>query len=411
MGLNTETFWRSVAIVLSGTAMAQAIPVIGSLVLARLYLPADFGQFAAWLGVVSIAAVLITGRYEVALALEGDGEPRRVGAFAALTCVAAGGGALLLTAVVVLCWSPEVFRHTSRLLILAMPPAAMAIATAQVLQTWAAANGQYGALNRMRIAQALGVTGLQLGVGAAWPSAASLGLAHLAGTAGGILMAWHLARPGRWPGWQGCADFMRRHRRFPMLSLPADVANTAASQLPLMLMASRFGADVAGQLALTFRTLSAPIALMAAAVLDVFKRRAATAFRERGECRAEYIQTFWVLAAGAVVAGLAIGLLGERLFAVVFGEPWREAGRMSVWLAPLFALRFVASPLSYTLYVAGRQHTDLFWQVGLLAMTLNALWWPATHPEALLVYSAGYSAMYVVYLFLSYRFSLGSTSH
>ena len=56
--------------------------------------------YAAWLGLVSIAAVLITGRYEVALALEHDGEPRRVGVFAAAACIGAGGVVLLLVIVV-----------------------------------------------------------------------------------------------------------------------------------------------------------------------------------------------------------------------------------------------------------------------------------------------------------------------
>ena len=55
-------FWRSVGLVLTGTAVAQAIPVLGSLVLARLYAPAAFGVFAAWLGAAALAAVALTGR-------------------------------------------------------------------------------------------------------------------------------------------------------------------------------------------------------------------------------------------------------------------------------------------------------------------------------------------------------------
>ena len=73
----------------------------------------------------------------------------------------------------------------------------------------------------------------------------------------------------------------------------------------------------------------------------------------------------------------------------------------------LSALRFVASPLSYTFYVAGKQHADLAWQVTLLCVTLASLRLPSHHGAALQWYSAGYSMLYVVYLFLSYRFSLG----
>jgi hypothetical protein len=59
-------------------------------------------------------------------------------------------------------------------------------------------------------------------------------------------------------------------------------------------------------------------------------------------------------------------------------------------------------------YIAGKQHVDLVWQIALLAMTIAALNIPYGHDIALQVYSAGYSFLYVVYLAMSYRFSLGN---
>ncbi len=387
--------------------MAQAIPLLGSLLLARMFAPAEFGSYAAWLGLVSIAAVLITGRYEVALALEHDGEPRRVGVFAAAACIGAGGVVLLLVIVVLVAAEAPWLGVWPAAMLWSAPGVAMMLAALQTLQTWAAADGHYGRLNRLRIVQAAAVTGLQLAASLRWPSGTGLALAHGAGALLALVVAVRATAPGSPPAWSACVAFMYRHRRFPALSLPADSVNTAASQLPLLIVASRFGADVAGLLALTMRTLSAPVSLLAAAVLDVFKRRAASAFRERGECRAEYVQTAKLLSLGAVSAVIAIGGFSEAMFAVAFGEIWRGAGTMALWLMPMFALRFVASPLSYTLYVAGRQQVDLAWQIALLVTTVAALSWPDHHRNALLAYSGGYSAMYLIYLYLSYRCSLG----
>jgi hypothetical protein len=69
----------------------------------------------------------------------------------------------------------------------------------------------------------------------------------------------------------------------------------------------------------------------------------------------------------------------------------------------------LASPLSYVVYIAGKQQVDLLWQCGLLACTLATLLLPAEHRTALLGYSAAYCAMYVVYLVLSYRFAGGGS--
>lgn len=404
------SFWHSVATVLTGSAMAQAIPLLGSLVLARLYAPAEFGLFSVWLGTVALVAVVVTGRYEAALAIEPDGEPRRIGVHAVLWCVVVATACVLAIMVLLVALAPIWLGATPLALLWALAPTAGLIAVSQVWQSWAAAEGRYAALIRMRISQAAGITVVQIGAGMLMPGAASLGLAHCAGVLLGAVVAATLMPLGASTESGARRDFLRRHRRFPMLSLPADSVNTAAGQLPLLLVASRFGSDVAGLLALALRTLGAPIALLGVAVLDVFKRQAAAAYRERGECRSEYVQTAKMLVLGSAGVAAVIGFFSEDLFALAFGVQWRAAGTIALWLMPMFAMRFVASPLSYMMYVAHKQQVDLFWQIGLLAMTVATLWLASDYAAALQWYSAGYSAMYVIYLALTYRFSLGSRS-
>jgi O-antigen/teichoic acid export membrane protein len=89
-------FWRRVTTVLMGTAIAQAIPLLGSLLIARLYAPAEFGLFAVWIGMVALAAVVVTGRYEAALAVEPDGGSRHIGVQAVLLVVTVATGFILV---------------------------------------------------------------------------------------------------------------------------------------------------------------------------------------------------------------------------------------------------------------------------------------------------------------------------
>jgi len=408
---STGGFWRSVGSVLTGTALAQAVPIAGSLVIARLYAPADFGQFAAWLGMVLLAGVALTGRLEAALALEPDGEPRRRAVVATVATVALSTlfAAVLLSIALALALAS--FESVPRALLVMFLPAAVLVALGQTWQSWAAAEGCYKELSWIRIAEATFVTSLQIAAGVAFATADALAAAQCLGLFLAFVVATRLLPLGL-PKERLVRVVMRtwsRHRRFPLLSLPADAINTAAAQLPVLIIATRFGADVAGLLALTFRTLGAPTALLGKAVLDVFKRQASNSYRERGECRAEYVQTFRVLAALSVVASVVVVIGSEPLFALAFGERWRTAGTMAVWLMPMFALRFVSSPLSYMSYVAGKQHLDLAWQVCLLAMTLATLYLPDRSSVAIMAYSAGYSLLYVAYLAMSYRFSRGDT--
>ncbi len=407
---NVGRFWQSVGIVLSGAAVAQAIPLLGTLVIARLYLPEEYGLFAAWLGVVSLAAVIVTGRFEIALALEADGEPRRLAMGATLITIGVTTVTLIAALLFAALFLPLTIDHRSLWLLgmLAVP----LTAGCQTWQAWAAAEGKYRNLSVIRIAQSATITMVQIGVGAWAPSAASLAVAYAVGVGSGLLAA-ALLLPLTFRGmstavWREVVfSFWARRRRFPLLSLPADSVNTAAAQLPLLIISSRFGAEVAGWLALTMRMLGGPISLLGATVLDVFRRHAALSWRERGECRGDYMQTLKVLGGGSFVFVLVMAPSSEFLFAAVFGGQWRMSGTIALWMLPMFAMRFVASPLSYMFYVAGKQHVDLVWQVVLLGMTVSALAGAKNYADALQIYSAGYSLMYVVYLYLSYRFSLG----
>lgn len=400
-------FWRNVASALSGTAVAQLIPIVGTVALARLYAPSAFGLYAAWLGVVLLLAVLLTGRFEAALAGEPDGEPRRSAARSTLCTVLLAAGLAAVAGAVVLAVLPG---RLPAVLALAAVPAALAVAAAQTWQSWAAAEGRYHTLSAMRIGQAAVVTLAQVAAGLVFASPESLALAYGGGTLAGLLLCARLMPLGPAPAsgwWPALRAFWRRNRRYPQFSLPAAAINSAAAQLPLLVVAQRFGADAAGMLALVMRTLGAPIGILGRSVLDVFKRRAAASLRDRGECWRDYRETFLVLLAGSVVFCVPVAFFSEALFALAFGPAWRGAGTMALWLLPLFALRFIASPLGYTLYLAGRQHVDLAWQITLLGMTVAALWLPATLETALQAYGSGYCALYLVYLALSFQASRG----
>lgn len=403
-----RSYWRAVLLVFSGTATAQVIPILGSLVIARLFVPAEFGMFMTWFGLVQIGAVLSTGRFETALPLEDNGAPRAQAASSAL--ITAAAILSLITTIGASLWPlyGRFLKEVPTTLIVLWIPAVAGAAIVLILQSWAASEGQFRTLSLMRITQAAIITGLQIAVGFVQPSAASLALAHLAGVvSGAILMAWIMRPPRLLDGRKTLFNFWNRYRRFPIYALPGGIVNTTAAQLPLILVSHRFGADVAGHVALAFRVLGAPISLLGSAVLDVFKRRASESWRATGSCRGPYLETLTVLAGCSIAATIAFSLVGVELFVFAFGPEWAESGRVALILLPLFAMRFVSSPLSYTFFIAEKQPVDLVWQVCLFLMTVVTLTTFTTYQNTLSAYAVGYGLMYAVYLYLSFRFSRG----
>jgi O-antigen/teichoic acid export membrane protein len=62
-------FSRNVLTLMTGTTIAQAIPIAISPILTRIYTPEDFGVFALYMAIAAIISVVSTGRYEMAIML------------------------------------------------------------------------------------------------------------------------------------------------------------------------------------------------------------------------------------------------------------------------------------------------------------------------------------------------------
>jgi O-antigen/teichoic acid export membrane protein len=199
--------------------------------------------------------------------------------------------------------------------------------------------------------------------------------------------------------------YLTRHQKFWRFSLPSNLLNVLVGQLPLFMIGARYGALAAGLFALTQRVLSAPVALLASSVLEVFKRQSVHDFQAHGNCRDAYRYTFKALVLLGIGPSLVLLLFSPQLFAWIFGENWRPAGEMAQILAPLYFLNFIASPLSYVFFVAGKQKMDLVWQVALFAMTVTVFVLPGTVRQSLAWYACGYSLLYLVYLHMSWQCS------
>lgn len=402
-------FWRNVATVLGGAVGAQALPLLAAPLLTRMCTPGELGAYSVWLGIVAICAIGATLRMEAAMIL--DHEPERQRACfrvvfysttvtaLALTLLAAGARLAGLGAAAGLSWTA----------LLTIGLGTWLTGCMQTTLAFATSHNAFGRAARAKVSTAAIIVTTQLVLLQAGLGGVGLVLGHLIGTAAGFATARRLLRPPSAPiGWrfdEQQREHLRRHRKFWRYSLPSNLLNGAVSQLPLFLIGMRHGALAAGLFALTQRVLAAPVSLIAASVLEVFKRESVREFEEYGNCASTYRHTFKALALLGAGPALVLLLFAPHLFAWVFGEDWRASGELAQLMAPLFLLNFVASPLSYVFFVAGRQQADLWWQVALFTMTLAAFLAPGSVAQNVLWYVIGYSCLYLVYLHMSWQCS------
>lgn len=403
-------FWRDVLGVTGGTVVAQGLGLIGYVLLARLF-PVDvFGGYAAWVATVAITATFISGALETSFVQEDTDALRRSALLAVLATVGLGAAIVTLGIIIVEQTLPEVLPELGATGIYSIGAGALALSACTVCQSWASASGRFGPLISNRIVQSLATTLIPCAGSLLAINSETMILGHLAGLVVTASLWVGLVRPARddLAYVSHLLTYWRQRRRTIVMVLPALALGSVGANAPLLITQSRFGSEAAGYLALTLRALGAPITLVGVALRDVFKRHASEAYRQRGECRAEYRTTLLALIGVASLFAVVMFFAGEFLFVTVFGEEWRMAGTVAVWLLPGYSMAIVAAPLSYLVYIVRREDVDLFWQGAMLIFVLAAMLLMPSLQAALIVYSSVATGMYLIYILLCYRMAGGA---
>lgn len=402
-------YWISLVQVSGGVIFGQLVGIIGFLLLTRLFSPAEFGLYASWLSMVAIGSVVCTGALETSLVRESDGVARSDATGHVIWTGVLGSVLFAGFCGLVLSFFPT-FLPGNRIIVAAsIAIAVFGLAACVVLQSWAAAEGLFRPLTILRIAQSMLIVFIPIVFSFFGRTSDHLIWGHALGLVGSVV-AWSfiarrdMFRP-RSP--KGLLGFWGVRNRCFIFVLPALLVGALAGNLPQLAINWRFGAEVAGHLALAQRVLGVPLSLIGIAVRDVFKRYASMAYRERHECRREFWSSFLVLGIVGICFGLVMYPLSETLFVLVFGEPWRFAGEISRWLLPMFVVGIVASPLTYIVYIVEREDFDLYWQSALLLVVGASLTAFDSNAVTLKVFAWAYAGMYAVYIFNCARFARG----
>jgi O-antigen/teichoic acid export membrane protein len=395
---------------MGATTIGQVITIAASPALTRLYEPRDFGVMALFASVSAILVAFSTGQYHSAIVLPED-DFEGYSLLAGSVILTAVSASIAFVAAVV----ASIFVKLPLALALGIAIYVVSLGVSESLHHWLMRTTQFRLLARVRLMIVLLSTGLTLSFGLyKTPDGLIIGaiIGQLIPTAYLALNVVRRLPEGRRSiPIEHITGALRRYKDFPRYSLPGELLNSAAYQMPTLLITRWFDTATTGLYSLTQRVLSMPMALVSRAVLDVFKQRASSDYARDGQASVVFRKTFISLAAIGVPGFLLLALIAPPLFAWVFGPEWREAGEFARILSPMFALRFVASPLSYMLLIADRQRLNLLLQALLLVATglsLSTGLLIGSVRFGLAAFSASYSLIYVVYLIYSWRLAQGN---
>lgn len=409
---------RSVTVLVGGTASGQALLVIASPLLTRLYAPEDFGTLAVYTSILGIISVVASLRYELAIPLpEKDEEAVNILVLSLgiviVMSLLVGLGIWVLGDQIVLWVNAPALKPFLWLL----PLGVCTVGTYQVFNYWAVRKQAFGRIARTRVNQGLGTVLTQIGLGFLKLGPLGLLIGHIVGQGAGTTTLAALVyredkqaletvslREVRHMAW--------RYQRYPLLSSLSGLINSAGLQLPALLLASFYGLQVAGWFTLGQRVIGVPMSLVGQAVSQIYLGEAAQRARQNpGSLHSLFLKAAHRLLLLGIVPLGVLALSGPWLFAWIFGDSWRDAGTYMQILSLMFLIQFVVVPLSQTLNILERQAWQLGWDVGRLLLVMIALLvaytlsWPPV--GAVAMYSVAMLVSYIALFGLSLRALLG----
>jgi len=405
-------FNRNVLILVSGTTIAQVIPILITPLLTRLYTPADFGVLALFISVVSIISVIACGRYELAIMLPEKDED-------ALNLIVV---ALLINIFVSLAFFFFILLYGDWFL---------KLIKAEVLKSWIYFaplmvfwNGIFNILNyansrfklykdiaKARVYKSISMAIVQLILGFLKSGHSGLITGHLvAQFIANLKLCKNIQRqePAKVVKKERIKLLAKRYLKFPLLSTWASLMNSLGYQLLSILIGVFFGPTILGYFYLAYRTLDMPVSLVSSSIAQVFYQEASTERARTGSIANTFRRTFKKLTIASLSIFIPVLFLVKPIFVILFGDKWKEAGMYAMILTPMFAIRFVSYVFTLTPFVLEKQHVDVFFQFGVFLVILSSFLFNHSEPTTFLT---GLSLLLMVYyggyIYVNYRLSRG----
>lgn len=362
---------RGLLHIVAGTVGGQLVALLAAPLLARLYSPADFGVFTVVSTLTIVVGTVAAFRFELAVPLPGHESDAHSLVVLGLSAAVLTGA--VATVGVMLCGGAVADRfHQPKLMpwLWLVPPVATAMAVVTVLTQLAIRDRRYAGIGRRNLGQSLALALTQVLSGAAGVRPGGMIIGYGVGQVAAALSLvpgsrFRSAEAQRGRSWSKLRENAVRYRRFPLWLAPSGLFNILGTQLPVLLIAYRYGGTVAGWLGLTQRVLALPVALVGTAVAQVYVAELSRAARN------DITRTsslFRMASRNLTILGVSCGVVvfaaGPYAFTLLFGAGWTNSGVYARALALSLCGQFIAAPLSQTLIVLGRPGLQFAWDLG-----------------------------------------------
>ena len=353
---------------ISGTTLAQALMILISPLLSRIYSPENFGDLALFNSILGIGVVISTGRFEMAI-IVADSEDDAKGLFQGIFFISIILNALATLIIgfnffLVEMFIPQVWHFF-------IPIGLFFNAIFLSGSFYKNRQREFSTLARGKLGQTLANSMMAITGGLAGLESIGLVLGSVFGFFIGAV--WYY--PNKiFKKRVSLGPIFERYSEFPKYSLPSGLLDTFSQHVPVLLFTYFFTLELTGHYSMAMKVLLLPLSMIGNAVGHVFYQKFNLLVREnRTAARMALLKMWLTLFLIGILPLTGVFFWGTDIVMFIFGRQWETTGRIAQVLSPALLAMFISSPTSSGFIVLGIQKYHFLFNIFVLFYRVTAL--------------------------------------
>ncbi len=368
-------FFRSIATLMSGTIIAQIISFMISPLMTRLYTEEQIGEYTLFLTAVTMFGSVICGRYDMAIVSEKDhkGMFSLIKLSFVITMILSV--AVSLGYSIYFCSSDSTQRGFAEIFpwIVAF---LLITGFLNIVHSYNNRHQDYKLMATSSVTKEIGKATTIVGFGVLHLGTLGLLISYLFS---GVLELWQQAKRLKSNIFEikkitthDLKSVAKKHIRQPVYSVPASFANSFSYAIINIFVDALFGTVTLAYYSMSFRMLGIPLSLISNSTSKAYFEKATREYDQTGGFRKTFMQTSLFLLVLAIPMTVALMIFAPWAFELFFGDGWGVSGEYVRYLAPMFGIRLIVSPLTPTMIICNKQKMELIIQVLFVAASCGA---------------------------------------
>ena len=410
--IKSSKYLKNLAILTSGTIIAQFVLVAISPLLTRIYSVEELGLFALLASLISLFTPVMNARYDISIVNAKTLKEANALAVAAFAISLIFSFLLFLGLFFYNILFPKTFSELG-LWIYLLIPIFVLLGLTNVLTSYNNRYLQYKLISKVSVIRStvqaltqilfgltkLGIIGLTI----------SQFLSVLMSIKTQAKFAFDERETFKGLKYTDIISVIRIYKNQALFSTPAIFLNSLSNSMLVFFITILYGVIELGYFSIAFKVLGLPIVIISVNVAKVYFEKANRELNDRGNFSSTYNKTFLLLSSISIPFFIILMLVSSDLFELVFGEGWGRAGTFVAILAPMYLIKFVASSLSLSLILVNKQKVELLIQMlfVLVGGTVFILCYMLDFNiyTFLTLISSLYSLVYILMLLITFKYS------